>query len=285
MTAREGRAVRPAYRYAKPARQQRIIDALNSVPSLRLNQLVDALGVSSETIRRDLRELHARGLISRTYGGAVRTFVAEPALAERLSLMTAEREAIAHAVSEAVQPAEVLMIGGGATTLHVARRLARDHRSLTVVTHSLDIVAAVGTNPGITVICTPGQYDAREGLLVGHETVAFLRSFAAHRAILGATGITEDGMSNAEANAAAVYSAMMGCAMRTLVVADHTKFGVRALKLYGAWGGETELACDRAPGPEIAGALGRAGTRILVATAPTDPPPGTQAEACPSFTA
>ena len=56
-------------------RQQRIIDALTSVPTLRLNELVETLGVSSETIRRDLRELDERGLISRTYGGAVRTSI------------------------------------------------------------------------------------------------------------------------------------------------------------------------------------------------------------------
>jgi DeoR/GlpR family transcriptional regulator of sugar metabolism len=128
----------------------------------------------------------------------VRLFHTEPSVAERMRMMTSEREAIVATVSASIAANEVLLIGGGATTLHIARRLARDHRSLTVVTHVLDIVAALGSNAGITVICTPGQYDAREALLAGYETVALLRSFAAHRAILGATGITEDGMSNAE---------------------------------------------------------------------------------------
>lgn len=253
------------YRYAKAARQQRIVDTLTAVPSLRLNELVETLGVSSETIRRDLRELDERGLISRTYGGAVRTFVAEPALAERQRLMTAEREAIAAAVSAQVQPDEVLLIGGGATTLHAARRLARDHSGLTVITHSLDVVTAMGNNPRLTVICTPGQYDAREGVLVGHETVAFLRGFGAHRAILGASGITEDGVSNAEVNAAAVYRTMIACADRTTVVADHTKFGVRALKLYGSWGRTVELVSDRPPDPGLATALRQAGTEFRLA--------------------
>ena len=253
------------YRYAKGARQQRIVDTLTAVPSLRLNELVETLGVSGETIRRDLRELAERGLISRTYGGAVRTFVAEPALAERRRLMTAEREAIAAAVSADVGPDEVLLIGGGATTLHVARRLARDHRGLTVITHSLDVVTAVGANPRLTVICAPGQYDARERLLVGHETVAFLRGFGAHRAILGASGITEDGMSNAEVNAAAVYGAMIACAERTSIVADHTKFGVRALKLYAGWSRSVELVSDRAPEGELAEALERAGASFRLA--------------------
>lgn len=253
------RGMTRAYRYAKDARQQRIIDTLASTPSLRLNELVEALGVSGETIRRDLRELDERGLISRIYGGAVRNFVAEPALAERRALMIEEREAIAAAVSETVRHEEVLLIGGGATTLHVARRVARDHRGLTVITHAQDIVAALGTNPTFTVISAPGVYDAREGLLVGHDTVAFLQGFGAHRAIIGATGITADGMSNAEVNAAAVYATMMACAERTTVVADRSKFQVRALKLYGRWGPSVELVSDSPPPPEIATAIDRSG--------------------------
>lgn len=256
-----------AYRYAKEARQQRIIDTLASTPSLRLSELVEALGVSGETIRRDLRELDERGLISRTYGGAVRNFVAEPALAERRAMMIEEREAIAAVVSASVQHEEVLLFGGGATTLHVARRIARDHRGITAITHALDIVTALAANPSFTVICAPGQYDAREGLLVGHDTVAFLQSFGAHRAIIGATGITEEGMSNAEVNAAAVYAAMMSCAARTTIVADRSKFGVRALKLYGRWGPGIDLVTDTTPPGAIAGAMARAGSAFTLARA------------------
>ena len=100
-----------------------------------------------------------------------------------------------------------------------------------------------------------------EALLVGHETVAFLRGFAAHRAILGATGITEEGMSNAEVNAAAVYATMMACARRTSIVADHGKFGLRALKLYGSWGRGVELVSDQDAGIVVAGPAEAAGPR------------------------
>jgi len=253
-----------AYRYAKEARQQRIIDTLASTPSLRLSELVEALGVSGETIRRDLRDLDERGLVSRTYGGAVRSFVAEPALAERRTMMIAEREAIAATVSAIVRNEEVLLFGGGATTLHVARRIARDHRGITAITHAFDIVTALSSNATFTVICAPGEYDVREGLLVGHDTVAFLQSFGAHRAIIGATGITAEGMSNAEVNAASVYSTMMSCAERTTVVADRSKFGVRALKLYGRWGHGIELVSDSAPSPDIAAAISRAGAEFVL---------------------
>src|SRR5690349_7059457 len=97
--SRSNLAMSTDYRYAKPARHQRILDALAASPTLRMNELSEALGVSAETVRRDLKELDRRGLVSRTYGGAVRAFMGEPAVAERRRMMIREREAIAATVS------------------------------------------------------------------------------------------------------------------------------------------------------------------------------------------
>jgi DeoR family glycerol-3-phosphate regulon repressor len=253
------------YRYAKTARQERILQALAQAPALRMNELSAALGVSAETIRRDLRELDQRGLVSRTYGGAVRSFVAEPAIAERRRLMIAEREAIAAAVSATIRPGEVLMFGAGATTLHVAQRIAKDHKDLTIITHAIDVVTAAGANDSFRVISTPGHFDPREGHLVGQETSDFLQGYLADRAILGASGITEEGFSNAEAHAAAVYATMMRRASASVVVVDRQKFGVRALKTYGTWGPDVTLATDTLPPPPLAEAIRRRGAAILVA--------------------
>ena len=77
-------------------------------------------------------------------------------------------------------------------------------------------------------------------------------------------------MSNAEVNAAAVYTVMMSCAVRTTIVADRTKFGVRALKLYGSWGKSVELVCDQSPPDAIAAGIARTGARVIVAPTPAD---------------
>ena len=152
------------YRYAKTLRQQRILAELSAAPTLRMNELAMALGVSTETIRRDLRDLDFRGLVSRTYGGAVRSFVNEPAIAERRCLVITEREAIAAAVSATIRPGEVLMFGAGATTLHVANKIAKDHNDLTIITHAIDIIVALGVNESLTVICTPGRFDSTRAM-------------------------------------------------------------------------------------------------------------------------
>jgi len=79
----------------KSMRHDEILSVLDATPSIRVNALAARLGVSTETVRRDLAELDEAGRIKRTYGGAVRTRTFEPALAERAQLHIAAREQIA----------------------------------------------------------------------------------------------------------------------------------------------------------------------------------------------
>lgn len=95
-------------RLTKGLRHQHIVAQLSAAPTLRASELAATLGVSSETIRRDLVDLEEQGLINRTFGGAARPFGLEPTRNDRRRAMTAEREAIAAAVSAMVQPNEVL---------------------------------------------------------------------------------------------------------------------------------------------------------------------------------
>jgi DNA-binding Lrp family transcriptional regulator len=134
-------------RLSKPGRHKRIVEELQASPTLRVAALAAALGVSTETIRRDLDELDRQGLVSRTYGGGVRPYGSEPALGERQTLLIAERKAMAAAAAGLITPGDVLFIGGGATTGHVAQRLAADSSALTVFTDSFAVAGNLAVNP------------------------------------------------------------------------------------------------------------------------------------------
>lgn len=252
-------------RLSKAQRHERIIAELRAMPTLRVSLLAQELGVSTETIRRDLDELGHQGLISRTYGGAARPLGSEPAIRERHGLMVEERQRIAVAVARRIRPGEVVMIGGGSTTVHVARRMAAECRELTVITHSFGVATVLSTNPTMTVIMTPGRYDAHEGNLRGPETVAFLAGYHADRAITSASGIGADGPCDVDAAAAAVYRAMLARAAVPMVVADHGKFERRALAIYARWAEIAVLVTDRAPTGPLAEALERAQVEIQIA--------------------
>lgn len=257
--------IEPA-RMGKKERQERIVQELVSSSTLRVSELAAELAVSTETIRRDLYELEERGLINRTYGGAVRPLGAEPSVSERHRLMVEEREAIAAAVVKFIRPNEVVAIGSGATTTHVARRMSAECRDLTVITHSFSVATVLAGNPTIAVLMCPGRYHGREGMMVGAETVEFLQSFNANWAILGATGITSEGFSDVEADATAVYKAMMHRAAATIAVADHTKFDQQALAIWGRWADVARLVTDRRLPTPLARAAERARTEVIVAT-------------------
>lgn len=242
-------------RLNKSDRQARIVAELRASPALRVNELAILLHVSTETVRRDLAELDERGLINRTYGGAMRPVAFEPALAEREALMVAEREAIAKAAVRLVEPNDIVMIGGGATTLHFARRLAAERNHVTVITHAFSIAMVLASNPLHKVLMLPGQYDGREGLIHGPDTIEALQRFRATTAFLGASGLTAEGPSDAGVGPGLIYGAMMRRAAHTIILADRSKFNRPSLAVYGAWSATTTLISDATPEGELASAL------------------------------
>lgn len=250
---------------AKARRQQRIVAELRSSPAMRVHDLAERLAVSTETIRRDLAELERQGLINRTYGGAVRPVTMEPALAERQRLMVPERRRIAEAAVARVGRNDILMIGGGATTLHFAHRLAAQGGPLTVITHAPSIAMVLAVDPLIRVLMLPGLYDGREGLIHGPDTIEALNRFRANTAFLGATGLTPEGPNDAALGPGLTYGAMMRRAAETVVLADHEKFDRPSLTVYGPWRKSVTLISDRAPVGGLAAALSEAGTAVVVA--------------------
>jgi DeoR/GlpR family transcriptional regulator of sugar metabolism len=253
----------PDIKMNKSDRHSRIVAELRAAPSLRVNELSSLLNVSTETIRRDLAELDERGLINRTYGGAVRPVAFEPGLAEREKLMVEERERIASAAVRLVEPNDILMIGGGATTTIFARRLAAERDHLTVITHAFSIAVALASNPFHKVLMLPGQYDSREGLIHGPDTIDALQKYRANRAFLGATGLTPEGPNDAGVGPGLIFGAMMRRSTETVILADHSKFERASLTVYGPWSPAVSLVTDAEPTGELAEALKNSGAHLI----------------------
>ena len=249
----------------KATRQGRILAELTEGPSLRVAELAALLAVSTETIRRDLDELTAQGHLNRTYGGAVRPLSSEPNVTERHNLFVPERERIARAASRLIKPGQVLMIGSGSTTVHTARRIAADHRDLTIFTHSFGVATVLAHNPTLNILMAPGTYVASEGATVGVHALSFFSGFSADWAILGASGLTPEGASDALIEAAAIYTAMIGRAAKTMVVADHSKFQRTFPARFGTWKDVGHLVTDVAPEGTLAVGLSRGGTEVVLA--------------------
>jgi DeoR/GlpR family transcriptional regulator of sugar metabolism len=254
-----------ARRLSKADRQARILSDLRAAPTLRVADLAAELTVSTETVRRDLDELYERGLLERTYGGAVRPVATEPALAERHRLLAEERRAIARAVGGLLEPGQAIGLGAGSTTLHVAQFLAGHARDLTVVTHSFAAALELARNPSVRVLFCPGVVSAAEDCVTGTQAVEYLRTLHLNLAVLGASGLTEEGASEVHPDNAVLYRAMSQRAAQTVVVADHGKFNARGLTVYAAWARIAYLVTDRAPDGRLAAGIARGGAELLIA--------------------
>lgn len=248
----------------KQARQARILTELEVFPQMKVNELSARLNVSQETIRRDLAQLDREGKISRTYGGAVGLTSVVPSLDERKNLMIAERDRMSKVAISMIEPNDLLMIGGGSTTMRFAFALLTLAFPVTVVTHSLPFATTVSKNPNVAVELLPGRLIAAEGLTTGTNTLRAIAKLSAHKAIVGASGVNERGL-YALLEPGEVYAAMIECADKTLLLTDSTKFGATSLAQYGEWSSKLTMITDSSPGDPIASAMQAASVDIIVA--------------------
>lgn len=255
-----------ASRISKHERQRRIIATLENLPALRASGLSAALGVSNETIRRDLIELDEKGLINRTYGGAARPIGFEPPVRERLRIRIAERDRIARRVAGLLAENEVVFMGSGATTNHIARAMAERCQRLTVITHDFLVVRSLAANPSIRVFFLPGRVNREEDCTVGAATLAAIDSYQANWAILGSSGIGGLGVYEADDENAAIYHRMAARAAKTVIAVDSTKFNQPVLCVYAPWDMVDILCTEEMPDKTLQRVITAAGASILVAT-------------------
>jgi DeoR/GlpR family transcriptional regulator of sugar metabolism len=179
---------------------------------LLASRLGEELGVSEDTVRRDLRELAARGLVQRVHGGALPPAPQPGSFADRQDTCTAEKAAIARAVADLVADARVLLMDGSTTNLEVARLLPGT-RVGTVLTNSPPIAAALADHPTREVVVIGGRLDKRAQVTVGASAVDAIRAVRADACVLGVcalhpeVGLTTDDLDEAEVKRAMVLSA------------------------------------------------------------------------------
>jgi DeoR/GlpR family transcriptional regulator of sugar metabolism len=195
--------------------------------------LTELFDVSDMTIRRDLDALAASGLVDKVHGGATARggpSTHEPGFEAKSHRQLAEKEAIAQAASTLVEPGQAIGLTAGTTTWRLAHYIV-DVPDLTVVTNSLQVANVLHRErrPDLTVVLTGGVRTPSDAL-VGPVAVATLRSLHVDLVFAGVHGMSEDaGFTTPNLLEAETNEALIAAAARVVVVADHTKWGVRGL--------------------------------------------------------
>lgn len=253
-------------RLGKLERRDRILGQLRLSPHVRISELADQFGVSTETVRRDVDALSRQGLVARAYGGAAASTVGfQPPFGERNQLLIEERARIGAFAATLVGPGEVVMIDAGSTTAEFAKALAVTGRPMTVLTNSLAVATTLGQQPLVDMILCPGDYAPSEAAVYGHEAEAFLRRHHADHAFIGASGITAAGVMDVNRPATAIKRAMMAQALKTTLLIDHSKFDKSFLSITGPLADLEAVVTDASPDGALAGALATSGVTLHVA--------------------
>ncbi len=210
-------------------RQRRILRLLEAEGGLRTQELAKRLGVSEATVRRDLAAMADQGLVERTHGGALPLRMgtaAEPPFDLKARRKVPEKERIAARAAALVPERATVILDSGTTALALARRLA--DRRITVI--ALDLKVAEALARGAPEVWLVGGR-TRNGLfsLVGPWAEAMLAEIHADLFFLGADAVDEQAVTNATVEEAAVTRRAVEAAEATYLVADHSKFGRRAL--------------------------------------------------------
>lgn len=210
-------------------RRQRLLALISRRGFATLEELVESLGVSESTVRRDLEALDQSGAIKRTHGGAVCSgeVRAMPALEDRATTMALEKQAIGQAAAALLNDEDTVLLDGGTTALEVARALVG--RPVQVVTNSLPIAALLAASKETDLILIGGYVYPRTGVAMGPISIETMQGIRAHKVVMGAGGIVAEGVFNSNSLLVETERQMMRCGQEIIVVADHSKFGKLSL--------------------------------------------------------
>ena len=186
-----------------------------------VEDLAARLGVSVQTIRRDLAELDEAGQLERVHGGAVlRSGTANIGYQDRGALNPEAKRAIAAACAAEIPQGASVFLAIGTTTEALARELTR-HAGLMVVTNNLNIANILAANPAAQVIVTGGTLRRSDGGLTGPLTEAAIRQFKVDIAVIGCSALDGDGdMLDYDIHEVGVSQTLMRQARRTWLVSE-----------------------------------------------------------------
>lgn len=208
-------------------RHQEILRRARGEGRVEVKQIAEDLDVTPETVRRDLTALERLGVLRRVHGGAipVERLGIEPAVDERETRLAGQKERIAKVALDELPDGGSIIIDAGTTTVRIAQMLPPD-RELMVVTHSLPVANLLVSRPNVTLYLLGGVVRPRTLAAVGDWTRHNLTDVFVDVAFIGTNGITATrGLTTPDLGEAAVKRALISAARRTVVLADHTKFG------------------------------------------------------------
>ncbi len=229
------------------ARRSEIVRLAKTSGLAGVEELSALFGVTPSTIRRDLAQLTAEGLIARTYGGAIALNAhPEPSIRQRMLEGFDAKRSIAKWAATQVLPGETILLDAG-TTVGAMGEFLREIDRLTVITAGLTALAALADADAVRVECLGGTLRHLSQGFVGPLTESALARVSFDRVFLGADAVTADrGICEAELEQTRLKELMMERGAAVYVLAHAAKLGRRPFHAWAPLPSEVTLVTDAA---------------------------------------
>lgn len=217
-------------------RREKILELLREDGSAKVIQLAKLFKVSEVTIRQDLEKMEIDELIIREHGGAYLKNVETQV--RSFSLMNQEnldkKELIGRKAAELIENGDVIILDSGSTTTEIAKNL-KGRKNLTVITNALNIALMLGSEPGIEVMMTGGEFKPPTLSLTGQKAADFLKDINVSKLFLATAGISlKAGLTYPSISDLVVKKAMIDAAETVYLVADSSKIRKPSFASLGA---------------------------------------------------
>jgi DeoR/GlpR family transcriptional regulator of sugar metabolism len=223
------------------------------------------LGITEDSVRRDLRDMAADGLCQRVYGGALPISPAIGDYATRTTVAAQNKQRVAAVAARLVRPGSTVLLDGGTTTLAVVRAFPSD-LAATVITHSPTIAAALVDHAAIDVFVLGGRLFKHSAVTCGAAAAEAAQGIHADVFLLGVTGVhPQAGLTTGDPDEAAMKRTLAGRSAETYVLASSEKIGAASPYTVLPLTGISGIITDAAPDHSALLELRQLGTTIIPA--------------------
>jgi DeoR family transcriptional regulator of aga operon len=252
------------------ARRERILALLRQQGSVQIPALAEQFGVSTQTLRKDLNFLDARGVCTRSSGGALlRIGVQSPtedAIEIKRQLYAAEKARIGRAAAALIEPGDSVLLDSGTTTLQVARHI-RAGESLVVVTNDVGVMNELAGHESVQLVFLGGTLRRVNMSFYGVQTERAVQDLHVDKLFLAADGFhIKKGITTHFEPEARLNRMMCQAASEIIVVTDSSKFGRLCLHKIVEPRAITRVITDAGIPQEAHAALSDAGVQVQIAT-------------------
>lgn len=244
-------------------RKRRILDRLRRDGRLVAKTFAQELDLSEDTIRRDLREMAAEGLLARVHGGALPLAPDLPDFSTRRQVAVPEKDQLAAAAARLIQPNTLIFLDGGTTNEALVRHLPRN-AGLTVATHSPTIAAALEDRADIDIWTVGGRLYRHSMVAVGAAAASAITRLRPDVFFLGVTAIHPvHGFTTGDPEEAAIKALIAGQARQTWILAAAAKLDAASPCIVLPLAAATGVVLSAGAAPEQARMLEDAGLEVV----------------------